>query len=89
MGEIAPLGVGINLLPHAVRVLDCLGVERRLAGGAVETAALAYYNRHGQQIWSEPRGRAAGYRPPSTRFTAGVSRWNCSPPCGSGWAIAR
>ena len=30
----------------------------------IETAELAYYNKHGQQIWREPRGRAADYRWP-------------------------
>jgi 5-methylphenazine-1-carboxylate 1-monooxygenase len=59
--EIRPLGVGINLLPHSVRVLAGLGLEDELAGTAIETAELAYFNRHGQAIWSEPRGRAAGY----------------------------
>jgi 2-polyprenyl-6-methoxyphenol hydroxylase-like FAD-dependent oxidoreductase len=59
--EVRPLGVGINLLPHSVRVLSSLGLEQQLAGSAIETAELAYYNRHGQRIWSEPRGRAAGY----------------------------
>ena len=36
--EIRPLGVGINLLPHAVRVLARLGLDERLATQAVETA---------------------------------------------------
>jgi 2-polyprenyl-6-methoxyphenol hydroxylase-like FAD-dependent oxidoreductase len=59
--EIRPLGVGINLLPHSVRVLSALGLQDELAASAIETAELAYFNRHGQPIWSEPRGRAAGY----------------------------
>jgi 2-polyprenyl-6-methoxyphenol hydroxylase-like FAD-dependent oxidoreductase len=59
--ELRPLGVGINLLPHSVRVLSGLGLVDELATTAIETAELAYYNRHGQRIWSEPRGRGAGY----------------------------
>ena len=59
-----PLGVGINLLPHSVRVLTLLGLEERLAATAIETAELVYYSKHGQRIWAEPRGRAAGYRWP-------------------------
>jgi len=59
--EIKPLGVGINLLPHATRELGELGLEETLAEIGVKTSQLAYYNRHGQQIWIEPRGRAAGY----------------------------
>ncbi|WP_042420479.1 flavin-dependent oxidoreductase [Streptacidiphilus anmyonensis] len=63
-GEIRPLGVGINLLPHAVRELTELGLAGRLAAIGVATAELAYFNRYGQAIWSEPRGLAAGYRWP-------------------------
>ncbi|MDY0813092.1 flavin-dependent oxidoreductase [Kitasatospora purpeofusca] len=62
--EIRPLGVGINLLPHAVRELTELGLADRLAAIAVPTAELAYFNRYGQAVWSEPRGLAAGYRWP-------------------------
>jgi 5-methylphenazine-1-carboxylate 1-monooxygenase len=61
---IEPLGVGINTLPHAVRELFELGLRDRLAETAVATAELAYYSSHGQRIWSEPRGEAAGYRWP-------------------------
>jgi 2-polyprenyl-6-methoxyphenol hydroxylase-like FAD-dependent oxidoreductase len=59
-----PLGVGINLLPHAVRELTELGLHRALAETAIPTAELAYYNKHGQRIWSEPRGIGAGYHWP-------------------------
>lgn len=62
--EIRPLGVGINLLPHAVQVLDGLDLADRLLAQGVATRELAYFNRHGQPIWSEPRGRAAGYQVP-------------------------
>ena len=58
------LGVGINLLPHAVRELSALGVQPALASTAVETAALAYYTRYGRLIHSEPRGLRAGYQWP-------------------------
>jgi 2-polyprenyl-6-methoxyphenol hydroxylase-like FAD-dependent oxidoreductase len=62
--QIRPLGVGINLLPHAVRELTELGLADALAEQAVACAELAYHNRFGQRIWSEPRGVAAGYRWP-------------------------
>ena len=58
---VRPLGVGINLLPHAVRVLDKLGLLPRLSAAAIATAELIYFNKFGQLIWREPRGRAAGY----------------------------
>jgi 2-polyprenyl-6-methoxyphenol hydroxylase-like FAD-dependent oxidoreductase len=59
--EIKPLGVGINILPHAQRELTRLGLEPALAAVAVETQEAAFYNRFGQHIYTEPLGRAAGY----------------------------
>jgi 2-polyprenyl-6-methoxyphenol hydroxylase-like FAD-dependent oxidoreductase len=59
--EIRPLGVGINLLPHAMRELTELGLQERLARVSVETREQLYYNRFGQMIFGEPRGRFAGY----------------------------
>ena len=58
------LGVGINLLPHATRELTELGLLDALDMVGIPTAELAYYSKHGQRIWSEPRGLAAGYRWP-------------------------
>lgn len=59
--EIKPLGVGINLLPHSVRVLTNLGLEPQIAQMAIETKELVYANKYGQIFWDEPRGRFAGY----------------------------
>ena len=64
VGEIKPLGVGINLLPHAVRELTELGLADDLAAIGIATAELIYTNRFGQEIWREPRGIGAGYRWP-------------------------
>ncbi|MFI7546819.1 flavin-dependent oxidoreductase [Actinoplanes sp. NPDC049599] len=61
---LRPLGVGINLLPHAVRELTELGLGERVAALGTAPGTLAYYNRHGQEIWREPRGLDAGYRWP-------------------------
>ena len=62
--ELRPLGVGINLLPHAVRELAELGLAGPLAAAGIETAEQAHFDRHGNLIWSEPRGTALGYRWP-------------------------
>ncbi len=62
--RLEALGVGINLLPHAVRELTELGLQDELARVAIPTSSLSYYSKHGQAIWSEPRGIAAGYRWP-------------------------
>ena len=59
--QLAPLGVGINTLPHAVRELTELDLGDQLEEIGVATAELAYFSKRGQRIWSEPRGREAGY----------------------------
>lgn len=61
---IEPLGVGINILPHAVRELTEIGLQDKLAATGIPTAELAYFSKHGKAIWSEPRGEAAGYHWP-------------------------
>jgi 2-polyprenyl-6-methoxyphenol hydroxylase-like FAD-dependent oxidoreductase len=59
--ELKPLGVGINLLPHASSDLAELGLLPALERVAVETREIAYYNRFGQFIYSDPSGRYGGY----------------------------
>ena len=59
--EIKPVGVGINILPHASRELCRLGLEDALARLAVTTRESVFFNRFGQRIYSEPAGRYAGY----------------------------
>ena len=70
--RLEPLGVGINVLPHAVRELTELGLGAELASRGVATAELAYYSKHGQLIWQEPRGRAAGYNWPQYSIHRGT-----------------
>jgi 5-methylphenazine-1-carboxylate 1-monooxygenase len=64
VAELKPLGVGINVLPHAVRELIELGLHDGLDQAAVRTKELAYFSKHGRPIWSEPRGLDAGYKWP-------------------------
>ena len=59
--EFKPLGVGINLLPHAMRRLSELGVEPGIRRRGVEPKEFVWYNQHGQRIFEEPCGRNAGY----------------------------
>lgn len=61
VGELRPLGVGINLLPHAVRELNELELGAALADCAIATSAAVHLDRFGNHIWSEPRGLAAGH----------------------------
>jgi 5-methylphenazine-1-carboxylate 1-monooxygenase len=62
--DLAPLGVGINLQPAAVRELIELGLTESLAQTGIAPDELAYFNKLGQLIWSEPRGLSAGYKWP-------------------------
>ncbi len=70
--EIRALGVGINLLPHAVRELDALGLLGALEAQAVAPTTLSYFSKHGALIWSESRGVAAGYRWPQLSIHRGT-----------------
>src|SRR5205814_1858218 len=70
--QIKPLGVGINLLPHAVRELEELRLRDPLERAGVACRELAYYTKRGERIWGEPRGLAAGYRWPQISIHRGT-----------------
>lgn len=59
--ELKPMGVGINLLPHAVRELAELGLLDALDATAVRTKEAVFFTEHGQLVFTEPAGMAAGY----------------------------
>jgi 2-polyprenyl-6-methoxyphenol hydroxylase-like FAD-dependent oxidoreductase len=69
--DIRPLGVGINVLPHAMAALDRFGLVEPLVAAGVPTSELRFVNRHGQVIWREPRGRGAGYPVPQVSVHRG------------------
>ncbi len=62
--DLRPLGVGINILPHASRELARLGLESELTRVSVLTREAVFFNRFGQLIYREPLGRYAGYDDP-------------------------
>ncbi|SDI55173.1 flavin-dependent oxidoreductase [Nonomuraea jiangxiensis] len=62
--EVGAVGVGINLLPHASRILHRLGLGEELDKTAVVTQESVFFNRFGQLIYREPAGRHAGYEHP-------------------------
>lgn len=62
--QLVPLGVGINVQPHAILVLRDLGLLPALESTGIQTQELNYYNKHGHPILSEPRGKFAGYQVP-------------------------
>ncbi len=59
--QVTELGVGITLLPHAMRELGALGLEDKLRAVAIENRESVFANRYGQVIYKEPRGKFAGY----------------------------
>jgi 5-methylphenazine-1-carboxylate 1-monooxygenase len=62
--EIGEIGVGITLLPHAMRALAALGVQPQIEAAGIENLESVFFNRFGQFIYREPRGRHAGYDTP-------------------------
>jgi 2-polyprenyl-6-methoxyphenol hydroxylase-like FAD-dependent oxidoreductase len=59
--EIKPLGVGITLLPHAMREFSTLGLGDELLTAGIENRDCRFFNRFGQLIYREDRGKFAGY----------------------------
>jgi 5-methylphenazine-1-carboxylate 1-monooxygenase len=62
--EVREIGVGITLLPHAMRELALLGLQAPLEAAGIENLESVFFTRHGQFIYREPRGRHAGYELP-------------------------
>jgi len=62
--QMLPLGVGINILPHASKAFAELGIDAALARVSVLTQEAVFFNRFGQLIYREPLGRHAGYEHP-------------------------
>jgi 5-methylphenazine-1-carboxylate 1-monooxygenase len=62
--EVKELGVGITLLPHAMREMTLLGLADQLKAIAIENVESCFFNRFGQLIYKEPRGKYAGYAYP-------------------------
>jgi len=59
--EVLELGVGITLLPHAMREFTALGVDKALIVAGIENRESCFFNRFGQLIYKEDRGKFAGY----------------------------
>jgi 2-polyprenyl-6-methoxyphenol hydroxylase-like FAD-dependent oxidoreductase len=66
-----PVGVGINLLPHAMRELTELGLLPQLCEAGVAIDELVYATKRGRHIWREARGLAAGYAWPQIAIHRG------------------
>lgn len=68
---LTALGVGINVQPSAILILRNLGLLPELERIGVITQELNFYNRHGDEILSEPRGIKAGYAIPQLSLHRG------------------
>jgi 2-polyprenyl-6-methoxyphenol hydroxylase-like FAD-dependent oxidoreductase len=64
VAAVREVGVGITLLPHAMRELAELGLQPQLEASGIENLESVFFNRFGQFIYREPRGRHAGYPGP-------------------------
>ncbi|ETX30279.1 flavin-dependent oxidoreductase [Roseivivax isoporae] len=62
--EVREVGVGINVLPHAIRELAALGLLPALDKVGVRTRRLSYLTKGGLEVWSELRGMHAGHDVP-------------------------
>lgn len=62
--SLTTLGVGINVQPSAVLILRNWGLLGAMEKTGIESQELNFYNRHGDSIVSEPRGKFSGYAVP-------------------------
>ena len=62
--EIHPLGVGINLGAHAIKELSALGLQDALCARGCQPQDYAFFTQHGQLVYREPWGMAAGHQWP-------------------------
>ena len=62
--EVKEIGVGITLLPHAMTELASLGLQDEIEAEGIENLESVFFNRYGQFIYREPRGRHDGYQVP-------------------------
>ena len=69
--EVKELGVGITLLPHAMREFAALGLDKPLFDAGIEILESSFFNRFGQLIYTEPRGKYGGYQYPEVSIHRG------------------
>ena len=69
--QVKELGVGITLLPHAMREFTALGVAEELLAAGIENVESCFFNRFGQLIYKEARGKLAGYKYPEVGIHRG------------------
>ena len=70
--SIKPLGVGINVLPHAIRELDELGLSDQVRDVGLSVDQTLYYDQYGSEIAAVDRGTQAGYAWPQLSMHRGA-----------------
>jgi glycine/D-amino acid oxidase-like deaminating enzyme len=84
--ELKPVGGGINLGPHAIKVLSGLGLEPALLAVSKQPHDYAFFTSHGQFVYREPWGKAAGHRWRISPFTAPSCTRSWQMPSSNAWA---
>ena len=69
--SLEELGVGINILPHATKEYERLGILPALLENGVSLERYIWFNRFGQEIFREARGLDAGYAWPQVSIHRG------------------
>jgi 2-polyprenyl-6-methoxyphenol hydroxylase-like FAD-dependent oxidoreductase len=69
--DVKEIGVGITLLPHAMREFTELGIGAELQAQGIENLESCFFNRFGQLLYKEPRGKYAGYNYPEVGIHRG------------------
>jgi 2-polyprenyl-6-methoxyphenol hydroxylase-like FAD-dependent oxidoreductase len=90
--ELKELGVGINMLPHAIKELAALGLLPALDTTGIRTRALIYANRFGQTVWQELRGidgARRAFTPIAASRRSATKEKRLSPASRAGTAIRR
>lgn len=64
VSEFKPVGGGINLGPHAIKVLTELGLQDALIGVSKQPHDYAFFTKNGQLVYREPWGKTAGHQYP-------------------------
>ena len=59
--EMRALGIGIHIGAHAMKELSALGLEDALVATSCQPEDYAFFTRHGQLVYREPFGKAAGH----------------------------
>ena len=72
VAAVREIGVGITLLPHAMREFIEIGIGAELEHHGIANAESCFFNRFGQLIYKEPRGRRAGYAFPEVGMHRGT-----------------